>query len=261
MKRETIQEWSVKHMEIVAVAISLLLLGISSLFSWDNNPIMGFDKMCADIVIIAVCVFVIKLTGLWETAGFQKSGLGKGMLYGIPFLIIGAGSVIVSNAGVDFSKLQFISVSHALIFTINMVLVGMNEEVWMRAFVLNGLIRKYGTDKNGIRRAIIVSALVFGAIHIPNIFFMNPVTLVVQVVNAASAGVLFGAIFVRSKNIWAGIIIHTLVDWCSLFVGNCFVGASTVLSMEMNPLQAAGIILLGSLPPVFIAFYLLRKHH
>ena len=29
--------------EIVAIVVSLLLLGISSCLSWDSNPIMGLD--------------------------------------------------------------------------------------------------------------------------------------------------------------------------------------------------------------------------
>ena len=65
-------------------------------------------------------------------------------------------------------------------------------------------------------------------------------------------------IFIRSKNIWAGIIVHALVDWCSLFVGNCFVGADTVLSMEMTVGKGVGIVLLGSLPPILIACLLMR---
>ncbi len=252
------KKWSEKYTEWMAILVSLMLLGISSLFSWDSNPIMGFDKLCADLIISLVCIGMIKGTGLWSTAGFQKQGFGKGLLYGSPFLVIGLGSIIVSNIGVDFSKLAFISAGNMLLFTINMLFVGVNEEIWMRSFILNGLIRKYGDDKKGCWKAIIISALIFGAIHIPNIFFMNPITLCVQVINAASAGVLFGVIFIKSRNIWAGILVHALVDWCSLFVGNCFIGADTVLSMEMTMGQAVSIILLGSMPPIVIACFLMR---
>lgn len=245
--------------EIVAIVVSLLLLGISSCFSWDSNPIMGLDKLCADCIIVIICVLVIRYLGLWDTSGFQAKGFGKGILYGIPFFIIGISSVFVSNMGVDFSKLSFISVSNLLIFTLNMLLVGANEEIWMRSLVLNGLLKKYGDTKKSIWKAIFVSALIFGAIHIPNIFFMNPITLIVQVINAASAGVLFGAIFIKSKNIWAGIIVHSIVDWCSLFVGNCFTGGSTVLSIEMSLIQAVIIIAAGSLPPLIISYIMLRK--
>ena len=46
-------------------------------------------------------------------------------------------------------------------------------------------------------KAIIMSAIIFGLIHIPNLFFMEPLTVIVQVINAMSAGILFAVIFVK----------------------------------------------------------------
>lgn len=142
------------------------------------------------------------------------------MLYGIPFLIIGVASVFVSNMGIDWSALKFISVSNALIFSVNMLFV---------------------------------------VIHLPNIFFMDPVTLAVQVINAASAGVLFAAIFMKAHNIWAGIVVHAFVDWSSLFIANCFTGANSIISITMTIPQAVIIVLLGSVPPLIISWLYLRK--
>ena len=248
-----------KYTVTSSVVISFGLLLISSLFSWDDNPVMGFDKLCADASIVICCLLLIRFLGLQDTAGFTKKGFWKGLLYGSPFLVIGIASVFVSNAGTDFSSLTHISVANSVMFTINMLFVGMNEEIWMRALILNALMKKYGDTYPEIWKSLLISALIFGAIHLPNIFFMDPVTLLVQVVNAAAGGVLFGAIFIKSKNIWAGITIHALVDWCSLFIGNCFIGTESIISMTMTIQQAAVIIALGSLPPILIAWLLLRR--
>lgn len=250
-----------KHLEISMIIFSFLLLQISSFFSWDDNPIMGFDKMCVDLIIVILSILCIRKLGIWKTAGFQKSGFGKGLLYGIPFFVIGLCSIFVSNAGLDWGQLSFISFPNFLLFTANMLLVGANEEIWMRSLVLNSFIDKYGTSKKGLWKAILASAVIFGAIHIPNIFFMEPLTLLVQVVNAMSAGILFGVIFIKSKNIWAGIIVHAIVDWCSLFIGNCFIGGNTILSMSMDVVQALSIILAGSLPPLFFAIVFMRREN
>lgn len=254
------KKWLEKYMEVIAIVVSLGCLGISSLFSWDTNPVMGLDKLCADILIVAVCVILICISGLWASAGFQKKGFSAGLVYGIPFLIIGVGSVFVSNAGVDLAKLEFISLPNALLFTINMLLVGANEEIWMRSFILNGLVNKYGKDRKNAWKAIVVSALIFGAVHLPNIAFVPPVTLAVQVINAAAGGVLFGVMYLRSGNIWAGILVHALVDWLGLFVANCFVGATSVIAMEMTLGQGAMIAAMGALPPVLISVFLMRKY-
>lgn len=202
---------------------------------------------------------MIKKLGFWEYAGFRKEGFLKGLLYGIPFLIIGIGSAIISNVGADFSSLEFISLSNVAIFTVNMFLVGMNEEIWMRSLILNIFLKKYGRSTKGIRTSSLLSAVVFGAIHIPNILFVEPITLIVQVVNAAAAGVLFGAIFVRTGNLWAVVLTHAMVDWISLFVQKCFDGGSSVLSISMTISQATIIILLGALPPLVIAWIYMNK--
>lgn len=249
-----------RYMEVLSVVVSLGFLGLSSLFSWDDSPVMGLDKICADTLIVAICLLLIWVTGLWDTAGFRKAGFGRGILCGIPFLLIGIGSMVVSNAGVSFSELKFISLPRAVLFTVNMLLVGANEEIWMRSLILNGLVRKYGEGRRNAWKAIIVSALVFGAVHIPNILFVHPVTLAVQVVNAAAGGVLFGVMYLRSRNIWAGIFVHAAVDWLSLFVGSCFVGTETILSMELGIGQGIVIAIMGSFPPILISLWLMRKY-
>lgn len=250
-----------KHLEIFfifIIIISFVILLISSFLKFDNSPIMGFDKLIADIIITILCYVLILKLGLKDTAGFHKKGFTKGFILGIPFLVIGIGSVIFSNIGTDFSNLKHISIFNTVLFTINMLFVGINEEIWMRGLILNSLIKKY--EKSSIWKPIILSSLIFGLVHIPNIFFIEPMTLLVQVINAMCGGVLFAAIFIRSKNIYSVIVIHALTDWISLFFASCFTGANSALSLHIHLGQALLMIAGGSLPPVIISMLLLRKH-
>lgn len=247
-----------KHIEIFFILVSLMILIISSLFRFDNNAIMGFDKLIADIIITGICYLLILKLGLKNTAGFNKKGFKKGLILGIPFLIIGIGSVIFSNMGTDFSNIKHISIFNTILFTINMLFVGINEEVWMRGLVLNGLMKKY--EKSSIWKPIIISSLIFGLVHLPNIFFVEPLTLLIQVINAMCGGILFATIFIKSKNIFSVIVIHALTDWISLFIASCFIGANSALSMSINLGQALFMIAGGSLPPIIISMILLRKY-
>lgn len=247
-----------KHIEIFFILVSLMILIISSFFRFDNNAIMGFDKLIADIIITGICYLLILKLGLKNTAGFNKKGFKKGLILGIPFLIIGIGSVIFSNMGTDFSNIKHISIFNTILFTINMLFVGINEEVWMRGLVLNGLMKKY--EKSSIWKPIIISSLIFGLVHLPNIFFVEPLTLLIQVINAMCGGILFATIFIKSKNIFSVIVIHALTDWISLFVASCFIGANSALSMSINLGQALFMIAGGSLPPIIISMILLRKY-
>lgn len=244
----------VKQLPILfSFLICICTLGISALFSWDNNPITGWDKLVGDICITLFCLFFIWCLGLLKEAGFTGKGFGRGLLLGIPFYIIGICAAVVGNMGTDFSALTMRPVSFLLIFTLNMFFVGMNEEILMRALVLNVLREKYGKDKQGEMRAILWSALIFGLIHLPNIFFMSPITVVVQAINAASAGVLFAVIYLKSGNFWANVLIHMIVDFLSLFVGQCFISGASVLSVELTVISGLVMVIAGSLPPLVVA--------
>lgn len=256
---DIIKGFAKKHTIIFSILISIITLFLSSAFTWDDQPIMGFDKLAGDLLITVFSLLVIRILGIWDTAGFRIQGLGKGLLLGTPFIFIGIAGALISNIGVDLKALVPTSAFYMVLFTVNMFMVGVNEEISMRSLVLNSLLNRYEKNQKGMYKAVLISALIFGAIHIPNIFFISPITVVVQAINAAAAGILFAAIFIRSGSIWPGILIHMLVNWLALFVGQCFTGGSSVLSVEMGIGQGLIMILLGSTPPIVISLFLLRK--
>ena len=256
---KTIKAFSKKHKIIFSVLICTITLIISFLFLWDDNPGMGIDKLIGDIVITLICLAFIRIIGIWDGAGFRKKGFGMGLVLGIPFLFIGIGGAIAGNIGVDFSTLVPKSPSIFILFTLNMFMVGVNEEIIMRAFVLNNLLKQENPTYQGTLKAVFISAAIFGAMHISNIYFVPLITLIVQVINATAAGVLLAAIFVRCRNIWSTIITHMLVDWFALIIGQCFIGGSSIIGIEMSLTQGCLLLIAGSMPQLLIAMFLLRK--
>lgn len=255
-----IRKLNTNHIIVFSIILTLITLLIGSAISWDDNPIMGYDKLLCDILISLFCIMFIFILGIQKTAGFQWSGLGKGLLFGIPFILIGIAAAFVGNIGMEVSQLKMKPVMVIVLFTVNMLLVGVNEELTIRALLLNNLMLKYGNEKKNVVKALIIASLIFGGIHLINIFFMAPISVIVQAINAASAGILFGTIFICSKNIWACVITHAAVDWISLFIGQCFTGGSSVLSMEISIGLGLTMIVLGSLPPILIAVLYLRRY-
>ena len=75
------------------------------------------------------------------------------------------------------------------------VLAPVMEEVLFRGILLESVREKYSSG-----RAIVVSALMFGVIHI----------IPQQVVNAFVIGLILGFIYVRTDSLWPVIIIHAL---------------------------------------------------
>jgi len=78
------------------------------------------------------------------------------------------------------------------------------EEIIFRGFILNLFLIMFSSKK-----AIIFSSLIFGLWHLKNIFFLDSISLVKQVLYT---GLIFGPamafISYKTKNIWISSIIH-----------------------------------------------------
>lgn len=254
-----LEKFSKNKIIIFSALITLAALLVWQI-EWDGDPYMGWDMILSHIIVCVIAVWLMSKLSLLQNAGFKKKGLLKGLLLGIPFLVLGIISAVYSNLGIDLSKLGSPDIYKILIFTLSMFMVGAAEEVVFRGLLFNNMVKKWGTYRQGIIKAIAISALIFGAIHLLNVFVSPPLTVVVQAINAACAGVLFSVIYLRCNNIWAVIIIHMLVDWIALFLQQCFTGATSIITSEVSIIQALLVVLFGSIIPLLFSFILFRRY-
>lgn len=98
--------------------------------------------------------------------------------------------------------------SVTLFILANTLLVGWSEEVMFRGIWLRGLFRSYG-----IWVAILGSSLLFGAMHVLNVFLTGDLRgAVLQSVAAFLSGVFLAAVRLRTGSLWTGIVLHGLWD-------------------------------------------------
>jgi membrane protease YdiL (CAAX protease family) len=83
------------------------------------------------------------------------------------------------------------------------------EELYFRGFLLQGLWRSFGP-----RWAIVASALVFGLFH----FGGARLQTVLPMVSATAIGLVFGYLFVRTRNLAVTILAHALVNGLAVTV-------------------------------------------
>lgn len=98
----------------------------------------------------------------------------------------------------------------AIIFiAINTAMVGFSEEVMFR-----GILFRAFEERMSIWPAIILTCVLFGAVHALNVFTTGELTeALVQSVTAGLSGVLFIAIVLRTGSLWPAIIYHFLWDF------------------------------------------------
>lgn len=90
------------------------------------------------------------------------------------------------------------------------LVVGITEELVFRGWLLNALLKKMSTWL-----ALIVNNLLFLCIHLP--IWYQTHTLVANFtsggfISVFILGLIFGLLFIRSKNIWVPIVYHMLWD-------------------------------------------------
>lgn len=90
-------------------------------------------------------------------------------------------------------------------------LVALNEELFFRGVLLE-ILRSLGW-----RRAVLWSAVAFGAAHLPNLVSGSyPPFVAMQVAATTAGGVTLAAIRIRTGSLWPVLLIHLVLDWIAV---------------------------------------------
>ncbi len=203
----------------ILVTMAVMLFFNNLVFKIDPNDIESVNGLpgifCQIAAILAIPLVAYKFVPISEIL-FRNKNFGRAMLLGW-FIILLTAMFTVSNIldmrSPEF-RLRHLGVMPIVYAVFQSFLIGTYEELLLRGVILNTMIGKYGTTKKGVYKAVIFSALLFGAAHMLNLLKTPnmPVTILIQVVYASFFGVYFGAIYLRSKNIWAVIFLHSILD-------------------------------------------------
>lgn len=153
-------------------------------------------------IVMSVVLFVwIRKNGLSEKYGLCKSDVpAKKFLYFIPLVII-ASSSLWFGVTMNYSPVE------SLCFVVSMCGVGFLEEVIFRGLLFKAM------EKDGVKSAIVVSALTFGMGHIVNLVNGNsddPVETIVQIIFAILVGFVLVLIFYLGGSLIPCIVYHAV---------------------------------------------------
>ncbi|OIK68260.1 CPBP family intramembrane glutamic endopeptidase [Oenococcus oeni] len=92
------------------------------------------------------------------------------------------------------------------------LLVGIFEEYAARGMIIGKL--EESTAKNfSFFVTVIISAIFFSALHLINLFSASLEITSVQIIYTSALGILFGLVYLVTKNLTVTIISHTLIDF------------------------------------------------
>jgi len=186
---------------IYGLAIFFQRLGsyLASLFT-DNTIYQNLGENFVGIIFVVV---VVSKLNMWsQIYWFSKEGLNKSYLFILPV------AYIFLNVGDLYPHSQY-DLAAGILST---VFTGFLEEILCRGLVIALLVHFYlklEKDNVGLRAAI-VSSLLFGLVHLVNVF-EKPDSLGViigQVVYATFIGIGFAACYIKTRSILPLILIH-----------------------------------------------------
>lgn len=159
----------------------------------------------------------------------------KNLLFCVPMIIVALGNLRY-GIHINYSLHQIVLIS------LKMFWVGFAEEILFRSFLMKAIMNKSSTA------AIIISSIIFGIIHIFNIFYGADVIITIaQVVYAFALGLMFAMFFYKTNNVIPCIICHCIVNISSIF-----------LPKDLSNAQICLGWIIFIIPSFFYAWYLYK---
>ena len=213
-----------------------------------------------ELVLAIIALIIVLLSKNHYIFLDKKENIFKSVCVGLPIFAL---SVFIFAGNItDVLKTGNVNIYNVLSLILYTITIGIVEEFFCRAWLLNEFLERYGNSYKGVIKCIIVSALLFGLIHWTNV--LNGQTVLetaTQIIQATAIGVVLGAIYYRTKNIWSVVFLHAFWDFAIMFsdvnlLKDCVSLPVTdnlyVLSQAIFSLGIAGAFLA-------IGFYILRR--
>lgn len=139
----------------------------------------------------------------------KKEKFWKSLLVGTPILII-ALIILVLNV-IDLGNVSTPNFINLVLFSFT---IGFAEELMCRGWIQNEFIERFGSNRKQVITSICLSGLVFGFLHLTNVFAGQELfDTLMQVLQTTAVGILLGSIYYRTKNIWSVVFIHGFYDF------------------------------------------------
>lgn len=254
------------HPILYCVLSEVLFLGSMVVFSLLATIVLAaagadFDTMdgylfgsVQEAVGLAVALLLLARTGRLDLLRRRGCGFLNGLLVGMyPLFFIGYTAFGTLAFGRPDTPL--LPLPRILTFLLNMILVGVAEELVFRGIIAQTLLERYGTARAGVWKACLVSGVLFGAAHLSNLLGSAPFGVLMQCVFAGSLGVLFAAIYFRTGNLWVLVFLHGAQDAASLLAGGLY--GTENMSTAVSSYDST--MLLSVLVYLIPTFFLLRK--
>ncbi len=214
---------------VALLGILLLLLieavGIKPLIGEEEDETLFFLTEMTLTRLIGGIVFLAMLINLgYRVLNISASCLWRGMMFCVPPFLVAINnfpfsSVIKGNAAIDAPpKMIFLLLLECLC-------VGFFEETAFRGVVFLRLLKRKRHNRPWAFISILLSSVVFGLVHLLNLFQgSSPTAVFLQIGYSSLIGAMCAVMLLKTRNIWLPVFVHGLFNFCGALVPTCGYG-------------------------------------
>ena len=96
--------------------------------------------------------------------------------------------------------------------------VGFFEEMTFRSFVMLTVMEKRRSTRGQIFVSIIITSVIFGLVHLINMFTSSPVAVLLQICYSFLIGAMCAMVLLICGNVWICVLIHGLFNFMGAIV-------------------------------------------
>lgn len=177
--------------------------------------------------------------------------VGKNILFILPALVIAVNNMPIIPLVLNQSKINA-GYDKILLLLFECLAIGFFEEMAFRSVVMLGIMENRRKTKKDILMSIILSSVVFGLVHIVNIFISPSVAVILQILYSALIGGMCAIVLLLTRNIWACVILHGLFNFFGAIVSEC--GEGRVFFTDI-PTQIVTAIIAAAVIAIYIYWF------
>lgn len=239
LKRKRIKD-TVFTVSIVILCGAMILLDfVSPRYSSDirrNRWIGDIVQQCCGIVAVLMLMARMKIKL------YRKP---QGWLFFIPSLIVALDNFPLCSYLAGNMSFERTGALDVVLFAVYCLSVGVFEECVFRGLVFAALAGYFSNDKRGLVKTFVLSSVVFGAVHIFNIFGGNVGGTLLQVCYTTLTGGLFAFALIKTKNICCSAFVHALYNFCGLLLSEQGLGFGVTFDIATAIMMTVISVIIG----------------
>lgn len=193
----------------VLILLSSLTFPIKFLFP-ENDLGSAWAGALGSLIISLVFLLIVWRFGWLKKSGFTTFGKAK---FWMIVLAIAAYKIMVEllafTGDLSFSVENPTLAGAILIEYFTRAVI---EEIMIRALLFIAMLSAWGDSRKGRIKAVILSSMIFGLIHLFNLFTAPSIAVLMQALIVMLPGVLYAVLLLKTRSIYPGILLHWLTN-------------------------------------------------